>query len=132
MKQQDHIKELLKLIEENPDLPVVAWVHNEVVGGDCGRWLGYLSKPCVKEFILAEMYGDTPEAVYRDNTAAYEEYLRCEYNMADETITEFINNIQWMKIITVSVDMPDSEFEKRLQFNIEAALKELAADEKEG
>ena len=107
MKQRDHIKELLKLIEENPDLPVVAWVHNEVVGGDCGRWLGCFSKPHITEYVLVEMYSDQPETVYKDNTEPYEDYLRKETNMADETIAEFINNIQWTKAIAVNIDLPE-------------------------
>ncbi len=33
-------KELLKLIEENPDLPIVPMVDAEVIGDDSGYWLG--------------------------------------------------------------------------------------------
>lgn len=108
MKQQDHIKELLKLIEENPDLPVVAWVHNEVVGGEeYGRWLGYFSKPRILEFILVEMYGDAQETVYKDKTEAYEDFLADTTEMTDEEIAEFINNIQWTKAIAVNIDLPE-------------------------
>lgn len=36
----ENIKELLKLIQENPDLEIVPMVDYEVVGDDYGFWLG--------------------------------------------------------------------------------------------
>ena len=39
-KQTDNLKELFKLIEKRPDLPIVAMVDSEIVADDGGFWLG--------------------------------------------------------------------------------------------
>lgn len=37
---KNNIKELLKLIKQHPDLPIVAMVESEVVADDYGYWMG--------------------------------------------------------------------------------------------
>lgn len=44
MTDKERNQELLKLVAENPDLPIVAMVDWEVVGDDGGRWLGHFSR----------------------------------------------------------------------------------------
>ena len=51
-------KELLELIKENPDLPILPMVNYEVCGGDFAYWTGYFSRPVVDEFVFDEWYGD--------------------------------------------------------------------------
>lgn len=47
----ENTQSLLKLVIENPDLPIVPMVHYEVVGGDdCGYWLGSFGKAVVGEY----------------------------------------------------------------------------------
>lgn len=43
MTDKERNQELLKLVSENPDLPIVAMVDCDVVEEDSGRWLGYFS-----------------------------------------------------------------------------------------
>lgn len=40
IKSSDYIKDLLELVKENPDLPVVPMVDSEVVADDYGYWMG--------------------------------------------------------------------------------------------
>ena len=37
-KQTDNLKELFRLIEKRPDLPIVAMVDSDVVADDGGGW----------------------------------------------------------------------------------------------
>lgn len=39
-KERKNREELFKLMQENPDLPVVAMVDGEIPGDDSGYWLG--------------------------------------------------------------------------------------------
>jgi hypothetical protein len=52
-------QELLQLVAENPELPIVPMVETEVIGGDeFGYWLAKIGKCAVKEFAIDEWYGD--------------------------------------------------------------------------
>ena len=46
------IQKFLKLISENPDLPIIPMVDHEVVCEDCGRWLGSFGNAYVDEYVL--------------------------------------------------------------------------------
>ena len=97
--------DLLKLVAENPELEVIAWVESEIVGGDdYSRWCGKLGKAHIQEYIEAEMYNDYPEFVYKDDTEDLENYLY-DMEMSDEEIAAYINNIEWKKAIFVNVDL---------------------------
>lgn len=62
MTDKKRNQEFLKLVAENPDLPIIAFVDWEVVGDDSGRWLGYFSKACLGEYALyGERYFDDRE-----------------------------------------------------------------------
>lgn len=39
-KDRKNREELFKLMQENPELPVVPMVDGEIPGDDCGYWLG--------------------------------------------------------------------------------------------
>lgn len=42
------MQKLIKLVKENPNLPVIALVHGEVCGDDCGYWLGHCGSASVE------------------------------------------------------------------------------------
>lgn len=72
MTDKERNQELLKLVAENPDLPIIAFVDWEVVGDDSGMWLGYFSCVEVGEYALYdERYFDDredfKERYYDDN-----------------------------------------------------------------
>ena len=74
------MKELLRLIQENPDLPVVALVNGEVCGDDCGYWLGIAGSASV------ELVGLLGERYYTD----FEEFMEVYYDRhSDELCTKF-------------------------------------------
>lgn len=42
-KERKNREELFRLMQENPDLPVVPMVDGEIVADDCGHWRGTLA-----------------------------------------------------------------------------------------
>lgn len=99
---------LIKLINENPDLPIFAWVDGEVCEDNCGYWLGQFGSATIKEYAKVETYGwYEKDYVFRDD---YEEYLEYLLN-ADEKLTEEeakkqIENLNYKKAIFVYVNTP--------------------------
>lgn len=47
--------EIIKLIEENPELPVVPMVDSDVVADDCGYWLGKWGRCEITEYYSETM-----------------------------------------------------------------------------
>lgn len=60
--------DLLKLMTDNPGLPVIAMVNYEVVGDGYGYWLGSISKAVVGEYTV---YNDR----YFDDREEFKEYF---------------------------------------------------------
>jgi hypothetical protein len=44
MTNNERNNELLRIVAENPDLPIVAMVDSDIVCEDYGRWLASLGK----------------------------------------------------------------------------------------
>ena len=101
------VSEFLKLVAENLDLKIVAWVDSEIVGEDgYNRWLGSIGRAHIQEYTMVEMYNDYPELVCKDDTEKLEEFLYDTTEMSDKEIAEHINNIEWQKAIFVNIDLP--------------------------
>lgn len=51
--------ELLRLIKENPDLPILPMVEGDVCGSDeYAYWMGCFGNSFVDEYLIDEWYGD--------------------------------------------------------------------------
>lgn len=112
-KQQENVKELLKLIQENPDLPIVPMVDTEVCSSDdYGYWMGGW-----KEARIDEYWSDDERIYFRsqDEEDLIEKLIDndCNYTctgMSDEEIEkkaeETVKNYDWVKCITVYIDTP--------------------------
>ena len=69
-------KELIKLISENPDLPIFAWVDAEIVGDGFGWWSGEFGKAEIKKYAKVEPYGYYErDYIFKDDYEEYLEYL---------------------------------------------------------
>lgn len=109
-KEKQSREELFKLMEENPDLPIVPMVDYEIVAEDCGRWLGAWGSSYIGEYIMGE------ERVYfREDDDLYEvdkvldEMLDTEVYEVIETDTEAqaaYAELPWIKAIIVNIDLP--------------------------
>ena len=72
----EKVKELLRLVKENPDLPIVPMVDCDVVGEDCGRWMGAFGSASVGEYALFN------DRYYEDRDEFKEDY----YSRNDEEL----------------------------------------------
>ena len=98
-------QKLLKLIAENPDLPVVPLVEYEVVGDGYGYWLGTFGYSYVGEYAC---YG---ERFYEDRDDLKEEYFNHnEYEfegLTDDALEEALDiatDHMWTKAIIVHIN----------------------------
>jgi hypothetical protein len=90
-------KELVKLANENPDLPIISSVNFEVIGGDeYTYWVGELSKVFVDYTYLSErqekwLWGeyDIKEAIFEDEEYEDEDVFD---NMSSEEVEKFLDN----------------------------------------
>ena len=57
----ENIKDLLKLIEEHPDLPVIPMVGQDIVADCTGEWVASFGKAEVKKMCI---YGENDYGVY--------------------------------------------------------------------
>ena len=130
----DSIKELLELINENPELPVVCMVDSDVVGDDYGRWMAQIGWSTIGEFasyneryyddrkefmedyydhndeILDERFGYNPRILYSN---AQEQYLKADIEAnkeAEERLDKYLKEVAdraFTKAIIVHIDTPD-------------------------
>ena len=103
--------EIIKLIEENPDLPVVPMVDTEVVADDCyGWWLGRWGKSEVTEYYEGRDHvhfkDDDEEDVLTDMIGCnYSETKdgRDIFDLSDEEWDALYKSIPWTKCIVVYI-----------------------------
>ena len=106
-------KELLKLVQENPDLPIVPMVNGEVCWDDYRYWLGSFGRAEVTEWVCVN------ERFYtRDEQDEIEDELSdtlCDDypDMSDEEffkmIHEKVEALPWKKAIIVYIGLPEVE-----------------------
>ena len=51
-KEHKNREELFRLIEENPELPIIPMVDGEISADDCGWWIGALGYAQVDEYLF--------------------------------------------------------------------------------
>lgn len=106
-------KELLKLLKENPNLPVYAYVDAEICGDDWGYWMGSFGRTEIKEFAIVKPWGyNESDIVYDYELGDYEAYLyENKYtDLSDEDVEEAVqkelSSLQWKKAIFVYIEIP--------------------------
>lgn len=105
--QKENINQLFELIKQNPDLPIVPMVEQEVVGDDSsGRWMGSWGSSRIGEYCVGE------EKIYFREKGAVEDLLSEKYGydaflqMDDETAKKAYEEMPWIKAIIVNIDLP--------------------------
>ncbi|WP_178023066.1 hypothetical protein [uncultured Paenibacillus sp.] len=109
--QQENVKELLRLIEENPDLRITPMVDSEIVADDgYNWWLGSFGKAQVDEiFALDERLYIRSED---EDTLIEKQFddMADEPNLTDEEAWEKakieVANYAWEKVIAVKINLP--------------------------
>ena len=109
--QQENVKELMQLIQENPGLEIVPMVEFEVCGSDDFHWwMGSWGKCKVDE------YWSDDERIYfkfEDEGSLVEkeiDYGHWNEEMTDDEIREAaekkVNGYNWVKCICVRIELP--------------------------
>lgn len=110
-KEKNNREELFKLMQENPDLPVVPMVDSEIVADDgYNRWLGAWGSSYIGEYFVGE-----ERVHFREDDdlsevcAVVEETLDSEAwgVMSDEEYLAAYAEMPWIKAIIVNIDLPE-------------------------
>lgn len=114
--------ELLKLTEENPELPIIAEVNSDVVADDgYMSWFGEVTEAHI-EYIWTGTYNEmlrtwTLNEALMENDSFIEENApeslkrkleKLNDTDFDEVSSRWINSLPWKKCIIAYVDVPDN------------------------
>lgn len=78
---QENIKDLIKLIQENPELPVISMVEQEAVSDEYGYTVASFGRAYVEEYaIYNERYYDDKESFKEDYYDHRDEELNKKFN----------------------------------------------------
>lgn len=115
--------ELLKLAEENPELPIIAEVNSDVVADDGYiSWFGEITEAHVEYIWTGRTYSEMfrtwtlDDALMENDTFIEEnapEVLKQKLEKLSDTdfdkaVNEWIKSLPWKKCIVVYVDVPDN------------------------
>ncbi len=96
---------LLRLIEQNPGLPVVPMVDGEIPGDDCGYWLAAWGHAAVDEYLITES-----RMCFKSDDDVFDTLERClsveEFEALPEAESEcrmYYDALPWKKAIIVYV-----------------------------
>ena len=111
----DNTQQLLKLIKDNPTLPVMPMVGEEVVADDsAGYWLGSFGRCEVNEYYIGR---DRVHFKDEDMDEVLEDMAGCNYgetsdgrdiwDLSEEEWKVMFDELPWAKAIIVYIDSPD-------------------------
>jgi len=105
-----NIKELLRLVQENPDLPIVPMVDAEIVCDDCGYWMGSWGHAEIDEYYINDQVyfksDDFDELVEDWADTNYDEFPGKSGYEIEQIAKEYVGNYKWVKAIVVYIGMP--------------------------
>lgn len=106
----ENIKEILKLIDEHPDLPVIPMVGQDIVADCTGEWVAHFGKAEVKKMCI---YGE--KVVFREwkNAIKTVEALELEgltegrtREESLEKLNRYLDELEWLEAIIVHIETP--------------------------
>lgn len=108
--EKENREELFRLMQKNPELPIVPMVDYEIVTDDIGRWLGSWGGSYIGEYLIGEEQvhfreDDDPSEVDKVLSERYgDDYYT---DMTDEQEAEAYAGLPWVKAIIVNIDLPE-------------------------
>lgn len=106
----ENIKEILKLMDEHPDFPVIPMVGQDIVADCTGEWVASFGKAEVKKMCI---YGEN--VIFREDKNAIKtvETLELEGLTEDRTREEsieklngYLDELEWLEAIIVHIETP--------------------------
>lgn len=114
MTQKERVQELLKLIEENPELPILPLVEGDVVTDDTtSLWMAYWGRAEVRKYWLGKAYfhlyepddWGSVEAVFSDMETNDLNGLDQDFeDMSEEQALAVYEDLTWGKAIFVGIE----------------------------
>jgi hypothetical protein len=105
-------EQLFKLIQENPDLPIVPMINYEVCAGDDHNyWMGSWGKAEIDEYYCGDeqiYFSDYKEDLAQeliDNNYDNDWKGKSDEEM-DKLAEETVNSYDWVKCIAVRIELP--------------------------
>ena len=109
----DNIKHLIQLMDENPDLPVIPMVGQDIVADCTGEWVAHFGKAEVKKMCI---YGE--KVIFREDKNAIKtvEALELEgltegraREESIEKLNGYLDELEWLEAIIVHIETPTIE-----------------------
>ena len=106
----DNIKHLIRLMDENPDLPVIPMVGQDIVADCTGEWVAHFGKAEIKKMCI---YGE--KVIFREEKNAIKtvEALELEWLTEGRTREEsierlngYLDELDWLEAIIVHIETP--------------------------
>ncbi len=104
--------DLLQIIKENPDLPIVPIVDAEIVDDDYGRYLGAWGGAYVDEYIVGKYYDD--RVIFKSDNDVFNALEHCMSHEKFEALPDdeekcrpYYDNLPWVKAIIVYINKVD-------------------------
>lgn len=104
-KECKNRNDLFKLMQENPDLPVLPMVDGEIPGDDCGYWLGAWGTSHLEEYLV-----DNGQVLFKSDDDVFDVLERFlpddEYYRLPDVESEcrkVYNALPWKKAIVVYI-----------------------------
>lgn len=109
----DNIKHLIRLMDENPDLPVIPMVGQDIVADCTGEWVAHFGKAEIKKMCI---YGE--KVIFREDKNAIKtvEALELEgltegraREESIEKLNGYLDELEWLEAIIVHIETPTIE-----------------------
>ena len=110
--QQENIKNLLQLIQENPELEIIPMVDSEIVADDgysywCGNWgTANLDEYWASDERIYFKENDLEDLVQEFIDNNYEDYPNLSDEELEKVATEKVNSYGWKKAIVIYIETP--------------------------
>ena len=107
---KDNIKDLLRLIEEHPDLPVIPMVGQDIVADCTGEWVAHFGKAEVKKMCIYE-----EKVIFREEKNAIKTVEALELEGLTEgrareesldKLNGYLDELDWLEAIIVHIETP--------------------------
>ena len=106
----DNIKDLLRLIEEHPDFPIIPMVGQDIVADCIGEWVAHFGKAEVKKMCI---YGEKVIIREEKNAIKTVEALELEgltegrtREESIEKLNGYLDELDWLEAIIVHIETP--------------------------
>lgn len=113
MSNKEKILEFIRLVQANPELPVLPMVDEEIVADNCCiRWMASIGNSYIKEYFVSK------DAVYfrkDDDWGEINDLLTYLYGdkaakmTNEEALRHYQDDVPWVKAIILEIDPPEGE-----------------------